>query len=209
MENLTTFDRHPPDEFFEQYIFARLDESQCARFEEHLLVCAACRDQLENTDEYVRLMKTATAQLAAARPARPVPHPVPLWRSPMTAILGAAAVMAVAAVVIPHHSQADRAAAQVQFVSFRGGAGDTMAHARAGAGIDITIDCTEIGESAGLRLEIVEANGRPVWSGAAESRPGSKLISAHVLQKFRAGVYWVRLYSRQGELLREFGLRAD
>lgn len=205
MENQTTFDRHPPEEFFEQYIFDRLEEIQCARFEEHLLVCAACRDQLENTDEYVRLMKTAAARLAAARPAGPVLR----WRSPMTAILGAALVVAVAAIAIPYHSRADHATVPVQFMSFRGTAGDTTAHARAGAGIDITIDCTEIGESAGLRLEIVEANGRPVWSGAAEARPGSRLISAHVLQKLRAGVYWVRLYSRQGELLREFGLRAD
>lgn len=208
MENHSKFDRHPPEDVFEEYVFDRLDEDQSAAFEEHLLTCERCRHNLEKTDEYVRLMKEAAAQFAGSGAHNWHSGAALQWGSPIAAIMGAGLVTAALAIAIPYHFRAERPPVPVQLVSFRGGTGQ-LAHARAGAGIDITIDCTDVGETAGLRLEIVDAVGNPVWNGSAAARAGSNLVSAHATEALRAGVYWIRLYAPSGELLREFGLKAE
>ncbi len=206
MENYSLLSPHPPETLFEEYLFGRVPEDQCAVFEEHLLVCARCRDELENTDEYIHLVRAATAEFDSL--SANGPRPARLSRSRVAA-LAAVAIMAVLAVAIPYRARAPHVLVPVQLVSYRGGADDTMAHARAGAGLDITVDCFDLGATDGLRLEIVDARGRLVWRGPAAAHEGSTLISARVERRFAAGVYWIRLYSREDGPLREFGLRAQ
>ncbi len=200
MENHSTFDRHPLEEVFDEYIFNRLSEDQCACFEEHLLACQSCRQELEKTEQYIRAFKSCALDYKVEkRPAR-LRH--------VFAFAALAAVAAAVAIAIPYRTHADHSV-PLELVSLRGGAEDSVAHAHAGAGIDFRIDCTDLGETSGLRVEVVDALGGAIWSGAAVAQTGSNLISAHVGRRFSAGVYWVRLYSPQGELLREFGVRAE
>jgi hypothetical protein len=56
---------------------------------------------------------------------------------------------------------------------------------------------------------VVDAVGTPVWSGDATEPPAGNVISARIDTRLPAGVYWIHLYSASGELLREFGLRAE
>ena len=63
-----TFDRHPPEDAFEDYAFDRLSPEDTSDFEEHLLVCEKCQQTLAETDDYVRLMKSATAAYVAEQP---------------------------------------------------------------------------------------------------------------------------------------------
>src|SRR5581483_5238243 len=60
--------RHVPEAILEKYAMGMLGEREAGRAEEHLLVCAACQEALEGVDEYVRVMKAATARLERTTP---------------------------------------------------------------------------------------------------------------------------------------------
>jgi hypothetical protein len=205
VENRLIFNEHPLEEVFEEYAFHRLSEEQCAEFEEHLLLCEQCQYQLARTDEYILLVKKASARMHRATPAK-VSQAV-LWSS-ITAILGAGLVTAALAIGIPHAPMA-REASSVQLVAWRGGEASAMARARAGAPIGIAIDTTDLDDPHHLRIQVVDALGKPMWSGDATEPAAGSMISARIDARLPAGVYWIRLYSASGELLREFGLRAE
>ena len=65
----------PPerDEVAEAYVVETLAEGDAVAFDEHLLLCARCRDAVEAADLYVRAMREAAAHIrqsgqAASRP---------------------------------------------------------------------------------------------------------------------------------------------
>ena len=63
MDQEWTFAPHLPEETLEEYCFDRLSATETAEVEEHLLVCSSCQLALEELDDYIRLMKAATASL--------------------------------------------------------------------------------------------------------------------------------------------------
>ena len=205
MENRLIFNEHPLEEVFEEYAFNRLSEELCAEFEEHLLVCERCQYQLARTDEYILLMKNAAARIHRVPPAKG--SQAILWSS-IAAILGAGLVTAALAIGIPH-ARIAREASSVELVALRGGDASAMVRVRAGAPIDIAIDTTDLDDRHHLRIQVVDAVGTPVWSGDATEPPAGNVISARIDTRLPAGVYWIHLYSASGELLREFGLRAE
>ncbi len=108
---------------------------------------------------------------------------------------------------------AERASGQIDVVTLktlRGASGDSMAEARPNRPLDLSLDFSETPSSAAetgpYRLEVVDAAGNRAWTGAAISSVSGK-IAARVEKRLAAGTYWVRLYSRSGKLMREFGLR--
>jgi hypothetical protein len=58
------FDRHFPEEIWEEYAMGMQSEEDCKPLEEHLLICAACQDLLAEADEYIRIANAATALAA-------------------------------------------------------------------------------------------------------------------------------------------------
>ena len=62
-----TLDEHPDADTLEEYAFGRLPEALSDNLEEHLLLCHRCQGALAEVDEYILLMKYATAQLAPTR----------------------------------------------------------------------------------------------------------------------------------------------
>lgn len=52
---------HFPDELLERYAMGKLCEEESAPLEEHLFICAACRDRLEALDEFIQVTKAALA----------------------------------------------------------------------------------------------------------------------------------------------------
>src|SRR5579863_7075631 len=77
--------RHLDGEEVERYSLRETAEPELARVEEHLLVCASCRRQVEDTDVYVQSM-----QQAAAR-SRRQPATSSRWR--LVLVLAAAALL--------------------------------------------------------------------------------------------------------------------
>jgi anti-sigma factor ChrR (cupin superfamily) len=54
---------HVNDDTLERYAMWSLQSPESERLEEHLLICAECRDLLQSTNEYVAAMKEAAAKL--------------------------------------------------------------------------------------------------------------------------------------------------
>jgi hypothetical protein len=57
-------EEHVPEEMLDEFVMEMLSEQDCARWEEHLLICARCQDRVAEADEYVRVMKSAAAAVS-------------------------------------------------------------------------------------------------------------------------------------------------
>jgi hypothetical protein len=51
--------RHIAEDLLEQYAMGNLVEPEVELLEEHLLICAACQDRFQATDDYVTAMRAA------------------------------------------------------------------------------------------------------------------------------------------------------
>jgi hypothetical protein len=186
-----TPDQHPDEDIFEAYAFDRFSGGEAAAFEEHLLVCERCQHTLAEADEYIRLMKAATAVYLVKRPAkRFLVHG--LRRNAAAAAL---LLLTCLTALLSWRSPAGDAKT-IALEAYRGAA---RATAPAGQPLDLKVDLREVKPSAGYRIEVVDANGRRVWFGGTP---------AHLTKGLAPGSYWVRLFTDGGELLREFGLTA-
>lgn len=192
---------HPSEDVLEEYAFRRSSESHAARVEEHLLVCPDCCQTLQNIDEFILAMKQYAGKAAPCT----VGWSVRVKTIGYGAVLAAAALGLGMATILPaiHHKPA---AKPVQLVAFRGGEAGTMIPAEAGAALNLMVDLAELTPSGMYRLQIVDTQGNQVWDG--NSRASGGALKMRMSPGLRRGVYWIRLYSA-GELVREFGLRAQ
>src|SRR3981081_2552447 len=69
---------HLEDTELEQYSMGTLSEARLEAFEEHLLACEACQDQLLDMEAYVNAMRSASPKLREA----PQPFWTDLFRGP-------------------------------------------------------------------------------------------------------------------------------
>jgi hypothetical protein len=190
---------HPTPETLEEYAFQRLSEAETEGLEEHLLVCGECQHALADIDEYIVLMKVATA-----RPMEPVyASRLPGW---LYATGGIAVATAMVLVIALWPASSAGPVQSVQLLALRGG-DQAINHVRAGQPVDLKMDMGGLPEhETRYRVEVVTAAGVPDWAGEIGGPPSAAPV--HLAQGLQAGVYWVRLYGH-GELLREFGLRAE
>jgi hypothetical protein len=191
---------HLSEEVLEEYVFDRLPETLAAPVEEHLLICQICQNAIAETDEFVAAMKVVASQ--------PAPQPAP-WRSVLpslanrTRLAPITALVILALVMVWKHPQASTPVA-VSLSSLRGL--NPMAPAPVGKPLQLNIDLPDLVSAGEYRVEVVNAAGSPVWKGAASNING-KLV-ATISRPLGKGVYWVRLYGGDSELLREFGMSA-
>jgi hypothetical protein len=191
----------------EKYSLHQLPAAELARLEEHLLLCEDCCQALGEVEQYVALQKSALQELS-----QPVPAPgkrslFPVWSSPAWSWAGAGALATLAVVLIlPYGSNksGNGVPTPVALASFRGA--EAQVHAPANKPLQLQLEAADVAGDAKLRLELVSADGQPVWSGKPRNANG-KLESVAPGQS--AGSYWVRLYGADSELVREFGLRVD
>jgi hypothetical protein len=199
VENKFTFEPHLDEETLEEYCFGRLPEGTVAAVEEHLLVCGTCLETHRELADYIRFMKAGTKD-SYERSARLLAWPAGLvWGSAVALVCLAALGLRV---VVSAENPAPPAAT-VQLVALRGAA--SMTSAPAGRPLDLALNVTDVQFSRSYHLEMVCARGQHVWDGWASASDGR--LYAHAPKPLEPGVYWVRLYSAPGELLREFGLR--
>jgi hypothetical protein len=221
---------HATEEILEEYSFGRICEPQLGWLEEHLLICPQCLSELDDIEEYKIFMKAGLASFESERQAaaglsdfraRP-DSPVCLWsslrhavsfrfampRMPVTAnLLTAALLLVLAGTSVAWWTQSSISlgpVATVKLIALRGGEGD-VAHAPSGRPLDLVFNRTDLTADLSYRAEVVDASGRRMWSGNV--RIADQSLSMRVDGPLRAGVYWVRLYTSDGKLLREFGLR--
>lgn len=72
-----SFDRHSPEDVWEEYAMGMLSEEDCKPLEEHLLICPACQQVLAEADEFIRVTKAASS-LTRRRFSKPVSSAVAL-----------------------------------------------------------------------------------------------------------------------------------
>ena len=225
MEIALFINGHPTIDALEEYVFERLAEPETARLEEHILICEKCQTSLAEVDEYVFLMREAAAGYVLAGSEQPAGEAAPAARkAPKASRLatvrlgyagGAAAMAVVLLAAFAAHRLAEKPeTANVSLVALRDGMAPVN-RAPAGRPLDLAIDTTGLAQANTYAIEIVDASGKPVWSGEVygcyQTTPNCESLNgisqAHVGRGLKAGVYWVRLRANGG-LLREFGLVA-
>jgi hypothetical protein len=192
------FKAHPSEDALEEYAFDRLPEDQTATLEEHLLVCSVCQDRLRAVDEYILLMKHAARNDQTGSRARPLAFRERTWT---VAVAVAAMVLGGVLFMLP---RGPVNAVPLELVAFRG---SQMPHTAADRRVDLTLDLSGLPPAAVYHVQVVNATGREEWSGQGTAS-GAKLL-ARVPKALDRGIHWVRVSSTGGELLREFGFRAD
>jgi hypothetical protein len=194
---------HAPEETLEKFAMGKLSESEVAPLEEHLLVCHACQDRLEQMDNFVHTAKTATAKLELQhepsfgerlRALVAVPHRG-VWA------MGLAAVC-VALIVVPSRTPVSQS---VELSASRG-ADTASPQIKGGSPVTLSLDVTEVPASPVYTVELVNSSGGLIWEGKIE--PSGNRLTAAVPEQLSSGRYWVRLYgnSLKTDLLREYPL---
>jgi anti-sigma factor RsiW len=194
---------HPAEETLEAYALNRLPEEHSAHVEEHLLLCENCRARVEEETEFAALIRAALRQPAATAASRR------MFANPWTKVAGiAAAMLGVVLVARNWAGEPPREAAPVALSSFRGSQAVVMAHGPARSPLELGLDASYLAAGEECRVEIVDARGRPAWDGPASLSAGGRLV-ARVGKPLGAGVYWVRLYRGDAELVQEYGLTLE
>lgn len=200
--------QHASEEVLERYAMGRLGEPELEQFECHLLMCADCREGLEFTDSYLTAMRSAARELrrraAASRPwyrgLLATPAPVCI------AAMAASVVLIIAGDSWRPLRRADEPPPVVVLESSRGADTPADSSTLAGEPFVLKLDLTGLQLLPQYCLEIVDIQANIVYQSSPA--PSESRVSATVVKGLPAGDYYVRLYDRNRELLREYGLRA-
>lgn len=198
--------RHLADDDLERYSMGDLPERESGGFEEHLLLCEHCRQRLEETDIYVTSMRSAATgfrRLESLAPARP---PRRSWSWGWLRMVPALAAVALIVVLIGRFSSSSDMGSGPPFaLSLEANRGPANAAlAPAGTMLLVRLDLAGLPGGSSYRLEMVNDTGATVWQDTAaahDAKVECKIPGAG------AGAYFIRVYSPDGVLLREFGLR--
>jgi hypothetical protein len=194
---------HPTPEELESYLYGRIGPQRTDEVEEHLLICALCREECCHAEAERLAFRDAAAELerdAVLRPLRPVAgRRWLLWRVP---VFAAAAVFGVVLTAITAMRHTPVGVSEVSLVAMRGIA--ETAVARRGTALRLHLDTTSLEPAERYRVELVDARGSALWS--ADMKPDAAGVAVSIDKAISAGRYWVRLNSTAGEPLREFQL---
>ena len=181
------------------YLLGRLEEPEKTAVEEHLLLCEACRQELDE-QEFGYLVRESSRRIRSREEAAAMRlrrHPRLAWPWALAAGLAAVLFLSRPSVTTTY--------SDVELQTMRGAPG--TARAPAGHPLRLAIDLTELPARPTLKLELVTAVGAPVFQ-ASQTVTGDTLVVV-IDRKLTPGIYWARLYDPDSRLLREFGLRVE
>jgi hypothetical protein len=195
--------RHMDEEEIERYSMGTVREEELARLEEHLFLCESCRTRVTASDTYVATMQQASLRMRQEAQ-KPASGRFFFYRL-MPAL---AASILVAAVVwfglgLRGHGS-DIPAFAVNLVAARGVGIEGAAPA--GRPLVLQLELTGLPESTGYRVDVVNRFGKVVWTGNASVQNAHAAVTAPGVS---SGLYFIRLYSLSGELVREYGLKIE
>jgi len=187
---------HPDDSEIEAYCLGKVPEHESAELEEHLLLCESCQQRVAEVDAYVKSMRDAGTHFRAEelRPQR-------AWRaSGLVPVLGVALVVGGIGTYV-YNQRAVGPRVSVALEVTRGAT--TAARAPAGRPLLLNPQLDGLPALGTYRLEIVDRNGKRVFEQEFST---GKALEAPAQSP---GLYFVRLYTPQGTLLREFALETQ
>jgi hypothetical protein len=193
------------DDRIERYSMGTLPEEEVAELEEHLLVCEACQSRLRQTEAFAGGMRRAALRLIREPPARergnrlfPKLFPSLVPSSMVPALTCAAILLGLALAVLIWIRPTPAPAFAVKLEAMRGA--EPGSKAPAGRPLDVQPDLSGLPAERTYRLDLVDRDGRGIWQGATASA---------TIPALRPGMYFMRVYSGGGELLREYGLEVE
>ena len=196
---------HIADDVLEKYVMNTLAEQDVGPVEEHLLVCSDCQERVTETEEFIQVTKAALRDgehKPAARAARAGGHGGVLHSWFTLPLLSAAVAAVVLGFVLPRHAVIPQAGPnQVRLYAMRGS--DSLKHALAGEPLTVDLEASELSPALRYRVNVVNSEGKQVWSGLAEQVGSDIRITLDPAP--RPGRYWFRVY-RDTDLVREYGL---
>ena len=198
---------HRSDEQLELYALGRLSEPSVAEVEEHLLVCAACQERVDDLQAYALAMRQAISR-EPARAERRLSWFQHSWfqhswfqhswlKVPVLAWAGGFAVIVLSASLYLQFIPRLSPLASLQLTAMRGSIPST------GLSRETDITLTDAPASPTLHAEVVDATGSTIWSGALE--PNTHKIA--LVRQLAPGNYFVRLFDDGGKLLHEYGFQ--
>ncbi len=188
---------HIPEEQAELYSLGELSGEALNSCEDHLLACKECRAVVAGTDSFVQAMRTAAAQLRARDAGRPARR----WVFTILVPAFAALLLTVLWITARNRGVAFSVPLAVQLRADRGPAN---AHAISGARLSLHPDLKGL-PLGPCEMELVDAAGQTQWRRAVDFRSTSKVEASPL----KSGAYFIRIYSPQGELKREYVLIVD
>jgi hypothetical protein len=203
---------HAPEAMLEEYSRGALPDAEVECFEEHLLVCPQCQDNLAEMDAFVDATRRAAARLreeqavlAAQKGGVRSWFPHPAWLAAAAAL----AVLLVGGADLWRAGRRSEPAFSVYLEAERGGDTPMSSRVPAARPLRIHLDPTGLPALKFYRVEIVGSSGAPVFEATSARGEGDLVIET--TKPLAAAGYWVRLYEPgpAGALLREFGLRVD
>lgn len=188
---------HGTDDQLEEYVFGRLPRPDLPALEEHLMICGACRDRLDAIEALTASFKEAlgTSQAELKPSSTRVDWFAWFAQKPLFFIAAGLVVLFAVLSIFSNGHTKFAPVATLQLTASRG----EMPSAAPARELDLTL-ADAPPEGGPLRMEIVNATGRLLWSGPAG-------IQVKAVRQFGPGDYFVRLYSVSGKVLREYGFR--
>ena len=190
-------DNHSEEDELERYSMGDVGSDECARLEEHLLLCETCRERLNAHDAFTRSMADAAADWRAEH------RNAERGRWPflrLAAAMGSLAILAGSALWLERSSPQNIMPPLAVVLSTNRGA-TLAAHAPALRRLELKPDLTGIAPFPVYELQVVDVAGAEVAKARTTSQESIR-ISA-----LPSGTYFARLYSPAGELLREYALQ--
>lgn len=185
------------DKSLEDYSRGNLPPEESAELEQHLLICESCQARLAQEDAFAASMRQAALRLRMPSPAMQrrigfFPKLVP------TLACAAMLLLLVLAGWRFTRPSASSPAFAVRLEAMRGVAPGSQAPA--GRPLSFQADLSGLPAASSYRLELVDRVGRGIWKGTT----GGATVPA-----LQPGMYFMRVYSGGGELLREYGLEVQ
>jgi hypothetical protein len=192
---------HWSEDQLEAYVRGQLGSADVPRLEEHLLICSACQDRLDAAEDFAIGFREALETEPVATPA---PQSSPGWfdwlRRPAFSMGLAFAGLILVIALFSNRKLALAPSASLVLTAMRGQLTETPP-ART---YDITLSDGPR-EGGPFKVQVMNAAGAPVWNGlAVAGASGTQFTEG---RRIDPGDYFIRLYTIEGKVLREYGFR--
>ncbi len=192
---------HGTDDQLEQYVLGRMASAEVEILEEHLMACTACQEKLDGVADFTIGMREAleTSPAPVVITSRKTDWFAWVRRPAFSMAIGFAALVLVVAIFSNGHTKF-APSASLQLTAMRGEMPFTLPARQ----FDLTLSDGPH-QGGPFRIEVVNEMGVSMWRGLAQSSPAG--VHVNVEQKLSPGDYFVRIYSTDGKVLREYGFR--
>ena len=206
---------HGTEGQLEEYALGRLSDSDLPAFEEHLLMCTACQERLEEVDAFSGALRDVyreeSSRAVSKVPSETNPSPRAIWRKPsewfewlrvprLAVACAGVAILIAGAAVFSGGGKNLSPTASLQLTAVRG----DMPFVNQAREVDLTLmDAPDSGVH--WQADVADGTGHIKWAG--KTSPAAAGVKIEIRKALAPGDYFVRLYGADGALRHEYGFR--